>query len=154
LQQTLDYLHRYLEMEQIRTAHFRYRIEVDEELEPESIMLPPMLIQPFLENAIWHGPRPEGAPMDLFIRFQLSGKRLLCIIEDNGIGIGESMAQKKTEPMNHQSVGIENIRQRIQVLNKKYDFESTITIQDKNLLGNGSGTIVTLYLPIKNTFLS
>jgi ligand-binding sensor domain-containing protein len=154
LQQTLDYLHRYLEMEQIRTAHFRYRIEVDEELEPESIMLPPMLIQPFLENAIWHGPRPQDAPMDLFIRFQLSGKRLLCIIEDNGIGIGESMAQKKTEPMSHQSVGIENIRQRIQVLNKKYDFESTITIQDKNLLGNGSGTIVTLYLPIKNTFLS
>ena len=155
LQQTLDYLHRYLEMEQIRTAHFRYRIEVDEELEPESIMLPPMLIQPFLENAIWHGPRPQGAPMDLFIRFQLSGKRLLCIIEDNGIGIGESMAQKKTETMTHESVGIENIRQRIQVLNKKYDFESTITIQDKNLMpGNGSGTIVTLYLPIKNTFLS
>ncbi len=150
LQNTTDYLHRYLVMEQLRTSQFTYSIEVDEELQPKEIMLPPMLIQPFIENAIWHGASP-GREIQLHIRFLRENHQLICIVEDNGIGIQASLKKKVSQLSDH-SVGIDNIRQRIQLLNEKYDLHSSITIEDKSDLvpQNGTGTVVTLHLPIKN----
>jgi len=150
LQATIDYLQRYLEMEQIRTSNFTYQIHVDETLQPEDIMLPPMLIQPFIENAIWHNALPQDQKMELGIRFLGNNNELTCIIEDNGIGINASLKNKETRS-DHHSVGIENIRQRIHVLNEKYNLQSSITIQDKSTLEpyKGSGTIVTIN--IKNS---
>lgn len=149
LENTLDYLQRYLEMEEIRTDNFSYSIEVDPALEPGDIFLPPMLIQPFVENAIWHGQVPEK-PMQLFIRFLKRDGDLVCIIEDDGIGIEASLKNK--HEINHHSVGISNIRQRIQLLNEKYDLRSTVTVEDRSMLmpRNGTGTKVTLHLPVKN----
>ena len=149
LQNTLDYLKRYLEMEKIRTDHFSYSFEIDEELDPETIFLPPMLIQPFIENSIWHGQQP-GKPMQLLIRFKKQNHELICIVEDDGIGI-ETSLKNKVEP-NHHSVGIANIRQRIQLLNEKYNLRSTVLIEDKCELTTKkeTGTKVTLHLPVKN----
>ena len=149
LQNTIDYLQRYLEMEKIRTENFNYCLEVDEELEPEEIFLPPMLIQPFIENAIWHGQMPDKS-MKLFIRLLKKNNELICIVEDDGIGIEASLKNK--EELNHNSVGIANIRQRIQLLNEKYNLKSTVLIEDKSSLlsKNGTGTKVTLRLPVKN----
>jgi hypothetical protein len=67
LKDSIDYLKRYLEMEQIRTDHFSYSFEIDESLDPEETFLPPMLIQPFIENAIWHGQQP-GKRINLYRR--------------------------------------------------------------------------------------
>jgi len=152
LKNTIDYLRRYLEMEQIRTDHFTYLFEIDEELDPEDIFLPPMLIQPFIENAIWHGQQP-GKPMHLSIRFQKKNNQMICIVDDDGIGIETSLRNK--EQLNHQSVGIANIRQRIHLLNEKYKLNSTVQIEDKSdlLPKNGTGTRVTLHLPVKNVEL-
>jgi ligand-binding sensor domain-containing protein/signal transduction histidine kinase len=152
LRNTIDYLNRYLEMEQIRTNRFTYKIKTSNDLNPEDIYIPPMLIQPFIENAIWHGDPAEGRQMEIQIRFFPEGNALICIVEDNGIGI-EASLKKKEEKLTHHSVGIANIRQRIQVLNEKYNLKSTLTIDDKS---NGkttvdTGTIVTLSLPIKNS---
>jgi hypothetical protein len=79
---------------------------------------------------------------------------LLCIIEDDGIGIETSLKQKETH-LGHDSLGIDNIRQRIRVLNEKYNLQSTVTIEDKSNLmpKNGTGTIVKLRLPLKHTAL-
>lgn len=150
LEDTIDYLHRYLEMEQIRKNNFSYSIDVDGELHPGEILLPPMLIQPFIENAIWHGASLKK-DMQIDIGFQKKGDELICIIEDNGIGINESLKKKETLP-GEQSVGIINIRQRIALLNEKYNLSSTIKIEDKADLSpvTETGTIVTLYLSIKN----
>ena len=152
LQNTIDYLKRYLEMEQIRTSHFNYTIETDETLEQDDIFLPPMLIQPFIENAIWHGVLP-GKEMELNIHFRRKDQQLICIVEDNGIGVDTSLKNKRESPPDYQSLGITNVRQRIQVLNEKYNLQSSVTIEDKrNLPGyNETGTIVTLYLPVKNS---
>ena len=149
LQNTIDYLQRYLEMEKIRTENFSYCLEVDEELEPEEIFLPPMLIQPFIENAIWHGQTPDR-PMKLFVRLLKKNNELICVVEDDGIGIQASLKNK--EELNHNSVGIANIRQRIQLLNEKYNLKSTVLVEDKSALipKNGTGTRVTLCLPVKN----
>ena len=154
LQNTIDYLRRYLEMERIRATNFTHSIEVDRSLNQEEIQLPPMLIQPFIENAIWHGVTSLDKPMKIDIRFQKDDHQLLCVIEDDGIGIETSLKKKQTQ-IGHDSLGIDNIRQRIRVLNEKYNLQSTITIEDKSNVTpkNGTGTIVKLRLPIKNAAL-
>jgi LytS/YehU family sensor histidine kinase len=149
LADTVDYLERYIEMEKIRSSHFTYTIDVANDLNTDDVMVPPMLIQPFIENAIWHGASPKKN-MDIRISFRKKGNELICIVDDNGIGIEESLKQKQNiahEP----SVGIANIRQRIGLLNEKYNLQSTVYIEDKLTLPvtNGTGTIVTLHLPIK-----
>ena len=149
LEETIDYLQRYLEMEHIRKSNFTYTIDVDENLQPVEVFLPPMLIQPFIENAIWHGAIP-GKELHLNVKFKREQEALICIIDDDGMGIETSLKNKEPE-LNYQSVGISNIKQRIHVLNEKYNLKSTIEIEDKSSLHlNGdTGTIVTLHLPIK-----
>jgi len=149
LEDTIDYLRRYLEMEQIRKSNFSYTIDVDDDLQRNEIFLPPMLIQPFIENAIWHGAYPDKE-MDLTIQFKREQHELICIVEDDGIGVEASLKNKEPN-LTYQSIGIENIRQRIQVLNEKYNLQSTIDIKDKSglYLNRDTGTIVTLHLPIK-----
>jgi ligand-binding sensor domain-containing protein/two-component sensor histidine kinase len=150
LTETIDYLTRYLEMEKIRSDHFTYTVEVGEDLRPDDIMLPPMLIQPFIENAIWHGTAPKHK-MKIRIGFKKTGNELVCIVEDDGIGIEESL-RRKQGLASERSVGIENIKHRIELLNEKYNLRSSVRIDDKSKLGlnNGTGTIVTLHLPIKS----
>jgi ligand-binding sensor domain-containing protein/two-component sensor histidine kinase len=149
LADTVDYLERYIEMEKIRSSHFTYTMDVAKDLNTDDVMVPPMLIQPFIENAIWHGVVPKKN-MDIHISFRKKGNELICIVDDNGIGIEESLKQK--ENIAHEpSVGIANIKQRIGLLNEKYNLQSTVHIEDKLTLPitNGTGTIVTLHLPIK-----
>ena len=150
LENTIDYLQRYLEMEKIRTSNFTHTIDIDEDLIQSDIVLPPMLIQPFIENAIWHGAASPEDPMKIDIRFEKEQQQLLCVIDDNGIGIERSLKNKEAQ-LGHHPVGIDNIKQRIRVLNEKYNMQSTITIEDKSNLApkNGTGTIVKLRLPIK-----
>lgn len=149
LTDTIDYLERYIEMEKIRTDHFQYAIKTGEDLQPDEVLLPPMLIQPFIENAIWHGAAAKKE-MTINISFTKKENELICVVEDNGIGIEESLKRKENPPT-EPSVGISNIRQRIELLNEKYKLQSAIRIEDKSVLpGNsGTGTIVTLHLPIK-----
>jgi ligand-binding sensor domain-containing protein len=154
LQNTIDYLKRYLEMEQIRKSNFSYEIEVDESVPTEDVFLPPMLIQPFIENAIWHGPSGVNKPVELNIRFLTGKNELVCIVEDNGIGIQASLKNKYEQREvqdDHASLGIANVKQRIHVLNEKYNLHSRVTIEDKQTIPGceKSGTLVTLYLPMK-----
>ena len=152
LKNTIDYLQRYLEMEQIRTNRFTYDIKVSDDLNQEDTYIPPMLIQPFIENSIWHGELPEDELMQINISFTGKENELICKVEDNGIGI-EASLKKKEDRLNHHSLGIANIRQRMELLNEKYNLHSTLTIEDKSVSCNsiGTGTIATLRLPIKNT---
>jgi Histidine kinase/Two component regulator propeller len=149
LTDTVDYLERYIEMESIRNNQFTYKIDVAKELNTHEIMVPPMLIQPFIENAIWHG-SAQKKNITIQISFKQQGNQLICIVEDDGIGIEESLKRKK-DITHETSVGIDNIKQRIELLNEKYNLHSTIQIEDKLTLSpaNGTGTIVTLHLPIK-----
>jgi len=88
--------------------------------------------------------------MNIDIRFRKKGNELVCMVEDDGMGIEESL-KRKENTSNEPSVGIANIRQRIELLNEKYNLDSTIKIEDRSTLtnSNGTGTIVTLHLPIK-----
>ena len=150
LTETVDYLERYLEMERIRSDHFTYTIDISNDLNPDETMVHPMLIQPFIENAIWHG-SSHKKNMGINISFIKKGDELVCIVEDNGIGIQQSLKQKENTA-HEPSVGIANIKQRISLLNEKYNLQSAVHIEDKLSLrqNSGTGTVVTLHLPIKS----
>jgi len=136
----------------VRFADFNYHIEVQENLHPHEIKMAPMLIQPIVENAIWHGLLNIQGPKNLFLRFYAKNKKLFCIIEDNGIGINASLKNKSNSRVTHRSLGIENIRQRIAVLNEKYHIQYQLEIQDKQEWGNTheTGTIAFIRLPLEN----
>jgi signal transduction histidine kinase len=147
LQQNIEHLHRYLEIEKLRFDDFTYVITVDQELDATNIEIPAMLLQPLIENAIWHGLKPKQGNKKIDIRFLQRHDQLVCEIEDNGIGIDQSSQSKLHET--HHSVGIENIKDRIRLLNSKYDINSSLEIKD---LGGGdhatSGTLARLTLPL------
>ena len=149
LENTIDYLERYIEMEKIRNSKFSCVIEVDDQLQTDETMIPPMLIQPFLENAIWHGAIP-GKELQIRIYFKKEANRLICIVEDNGQGIETSLNSKKEMQVTHQSIGIANVKERIQVLNEKYKLNSELSIEDKSKNGSETGTIVKLYFPLQS----
>ncbi|HKZ67064.1 MAG TPA: two-component regulator propeller domain-containing protein [Chitinophagaceae bacterium] len=151
LRGTLDYLHRYIEMEQIRNGHFSYTIDVDKTLDTDETVLPPMLIQPFIENAIWHGTADDHRNININIGFKKQNNQLVCIIDDNGIGIKQSLQNKNGDMNGHHSVGIANIKNRIHLLNEEYKLQSSVTIEDKSKVpGNDeSGTLITLRLPLE-----
>ncbi len=146
LQQTIDYLQRYIELEKIRRNDFRFLIETDPALQPEEIFLPPMLIQPLLENAIWHG---KNKDLEIKMRFYIKQQQLICEVIDNGIGIEQSVLNKNKDK-NYHSIGISNIQQRIRLLSEKYNLRSDLTLLDRRY-NQETGTIATLRLPFKTS---
>jgi len=151
LRNTMDYLTRYIEMEKIRNPDFHFQMEVDAALDPDETILPPLLIQPFIENAIWHGMNGEEKEINILVEFRKKGDQLICTIEDDGIGIDQSTKMKNGKNGAHQSVSIANIQKRIELLNRKHDLQSSISIKDKNLEEeySGTGTIVSITLPLE-----
>jgi LytS/YehU family sensor histidine kinase len=149
LRQNIEYLESYLEMEQLRFPDFSFRIEVSGDLDLNEVRLAPMLIQPLVENAIWHGLLPKDADKWVRIQFYRDANQLVCEIEDNGIGIRQSLNNKTASHHPHRSVGISNIQQRIAVLNEKYRIRCSLNIRDKSDLPDrtDTGTIITLIFP-------
>lgn len=156
LRNTIEYLQRYIEMEKIRKADFTCTISAAAGLDLDGVMLPPMLIQPFIENAIWHGSSNMPGEITITVNFKKEKNQLVCTVDDNGIGINQSLENKKTnnwqeagKDETYHSVGIDNIKNRIGLLNEKYHLTSSVTIQDKSETGNETGTIVTLHLSLE-----
>ncbi len=151
LRSTIDYLHRYLEMEKIRNNDFTYSLTTDTLLDMDETVLPPMLIQPFLENAIWHGVTANRKNINIRVNFRKENEQLVCNVEDDGIGINKSLSNKMSNESTHTSVGISNVQDHIRLLNEKYNLHCSILVKDKqDIAGPGvSGTLVTLRLPYK-----
>ncbi|OCK51762.1 histidine kinase [Chryseobacterium sp. CBo1] len=131
-QQELDLLQNYLALEKTRFADkFDYEIEVDESLNTQSLKVPGMLIQPFLENAIWHGLRYRTEKGFLSLKFEKNKDSLNVFIEDNGIGIEESKKQKTEHQKSRKGRGMKNTLERIALLNDLYKQNIECRITDK-----------------------
>jgi tetratricopeptide (TPR) repeat protein len=146
-QQELDLLQNYLALEKTRFADkFDYEIEVDENLNMQNLQVPGMLIQPFLENAVWHGLRYRTEKGFLKLSFEKSKSHLKILIEDNGIGIEESKKQKTEHQKTREGRGMKNTLERIQLLNDLYKKEITCSVKDKE---NNNGVLVTIRINLK-----
>ena len=132
-------------MEKIRFDQFNYKIDTEAGLALDARMAP-MIVQPLVENAIWHGLKNRAGEKNLNIRFCRSGVQLVCEIDDNGIGIIQSQKNKLSSKPAHRSMGITNIEERIAVLNEKYKMNCSLSIRDKSelLQKDGSGTLAIL----------
>lgn len=138
----LELLKNYLALEKSRFQDkFDYEITVDEHLNSQNLQIPGMLIQPFLENAIWHGLRYKNEKGFLKLNFQKTNNQFNIKIEDNGIGIKESKNQKTEHQKNRNGRGMKNTLERIKLLNDLYEKNISCEVLDKE---NGGGVLVTL----------
>ena len=144
----LALLRAYLDLEHQRFQdQFEYSIQVDEDIDLQAYQIPPMLLQPYLENAIWHGLRYKK---DLgHLRMHLSqdpNKDLIITITDDGVGRTRSQELKSQHQMKtHQSKGMATTRDRIQILNSMYGNTLSVDIADAGYPGD-IGTRVTVRL--------
>ena len=146
LQQNIEYLHAYLEMEQLRfDDSFAFHIETNSNLDEEDTLVPSLMIQPLVENAIWHGLMHQAGDKHIAIRFHQNQDNIICSIEDNGIGINESERLKAFNKQPHRSVGLDNLRNRIKIINEKFDMNCTLDIVDRSEKDNRQqGTLAVL----------
>ncbi|MCR9250138.1 MAG: histidine kinase [bacterium] len=135
----------YLKLEHNRFRDkFNYTFEVDDEITLDSVEIPPMLIQPYIENAIWHGLRYKEEIGQLDVRFSLKDQKIIVEIADNGIGRKKSAELKTTNQKSHKSTGISNTQERVSIINKVYHKNYNVSVSDLN---EHEGTLVTIELP-------
>lgn len=144
----IDQLKKYLELEHQRFREkFDYTIVQDKSIDAETTLIPNMLIQPHIENAVWHGLRYKEEKGKLELSFQKKEALLEVTITDNGIGIAKSRLLKTDNQKIHQSRGISNTRERIELLNKIYKTGIVMKVEEINKDGE-TGTRVTISLPL------
>lgn len=151
LSQELEALRLYLEIEAIRfEKEFDYEIRVGEELEGEEIQIPPLILQPYVENAIWHGLLHSERPGRLLVDVRAEDGYLFCAIEDNGIGRQASERLKQESIVPRDSKGMRITAERIRLLHENGEGESPVRIidlYDEN--GEAKGTRVEIWLPVE-----
>jgi len=143
LREELQMLRLYIALEALRFEdNFTYSIDCAHDLDMEEYRVPPLLIQPFVENALWHGLLQKEGSRNLQIRFEVTpDDHLCCTIEDNGIG--RSAAGAYTRNSHHISKGIGVGAERIQALNRQYGQNNTLEIMDlQDTEGVSAGTRV------------
>lgn len=143
----IENLTEYLELEHLRFVDkFDFEINVDEKLDPETIWVPNMIVQPHLENAIWHGLRYKDGKGLLKMDFTLSGKIITITIDDDGIGPTKSSELKTHNQKAHQSRGLTNTKERMTLLNELYKTKMSFSVTEKK--SPETGTIVEITFPI------
>lgn len=142
LSSEIELLKSYAEFEQTKNDnHFDFFIEYPPHFNPENYSLPPMLLQPFVENAIKHGLLLQKKRGNLWIRFNEEDGNLICTIEDDGVGIEQSLEMQKESFAIHKSLGSKIVKERVQLLN-----ELGYRIEIKTMTRLPQGTIIQLII--------
>ncbi len=153
LEEEINFLELYLTMESLRFGNdFKYQVFAENALLEDDISVPSLIIQPFVENAIWHGLLHKEGNKNLTVRFYLSPAqdKLCCSIEDNGIGRKRAVTVEKKHhgDTRHESKGIRITQERLEML--KYQAKNIsvriIDKQEDNM--DDHGTLVMLELPL------
>ena len=152
LHDELEVLDLYISLEKLRFKNdMHYQFELNEELDPEEIMIPPMLIQPHIENAIWHGLRHKQGEkhLRLSINEAIPGY-LEVVIEDNGIGRKKSalISKNRIGGATHKSKGKQLSANRMEIFRKAYPLTSMIITDLEDRQGESEGTRITLRIPM------
>lgn len=152
LQKEILHLENYLSLEALRFEdEFLYELLVSSELDTKRYQVPSMIVQPFVENAIWHGLLPKkGADRKLTISFNAQNDHILCEIKDNGIGRDNAWKSNTSPGVNleKESLGIDITNKRLEDLKNIYKSTFRIEIIDLTEDNSPAGTLVRLQLPI------
>ncbi len=151
LSSELEALKLYIDMEMLRfTNKFTYQVFVDENVSADTLQVPPLIIQPYVENAIWHGLLHKESSGWLAISVMKSNDNMLqCTIEDNGIGRKKAKEMKSKSANANKSLGMKLTQERISMLNQHTSLNASIQIIDlADSNGEPTGTKVILKIPI------
>jgi len=143
LEEELDFLRNYVRLEELRMrGDFSWSVEADHALIEEEVLIPSLLVQPFVENAIWHGLALKEGVKRLTVRFTAQGDVVQCVIEDNGVGRSEEKAST-----GRRSLGLKLTGERLQLLTERMQRDGSFVIEDlKDDRGMALGTRVVLKL--------
>jgi|GEM_PF-241459 len=146
----IESLQNYLELEQLRFNQiFDFNIEKDIDIEDDTA-IPPLMLQPFVENAIIHGLMPKKGQGRIDVKFELSGDNLTCTITDDGIGIDKSRQMKENSVSVHKSMALDITRKRLEMIKAMTSRKADVDISERtDDSGNVTGTQVVLTLPIQ-----
>jgi tetratricopeptide (TPR) repeat protein len=148
LQNEIDVLNDYLELTRLRFPEkFTFEIEVDEQIDVAECEIPPMLLQPFVENAVLHGLAAKESDGRIGIRFLRKQEMIECVIEDNGLGRKQAMEKKLHS---HKSTGMLVTEERLKAFGEQNEVKANLQIIDLfDNFGNACGTRVILDIPMQ-----
>jgi sensor histidine kinase YesM len=142
----------YIEMEALRFANkFGYEITIDDNIDIENTDIPPMLLQPYVENAIWHGLMQYNGEGKISLLFSRKDNILKVTIDDNGIGRDLAQRMKSKSAIEHKSHGMKVTEERIEMINRIFETHASVEIIDKlGDTGIAFGTKVNIEIPLKD----
>jgi LytS/YehU family sensor histidine kinase len=147
IEEELSMMRLYLDLEKVRFNNaFDYNIHIEKDLDITSLNMPPLIIQPFVENAVWHGLMHKDDPGFLSISIRTNNNILICEITDNGIGRKRAYEFKSKSVEIKKSMGIEITKKRLELLNGSFEPSSFIEIhdlQDKSGIASGTKVVLT-----------
>jgi len=152
LEDELEMLSLYLDMEKLRFKDsFDYSITFTNSIDDGNVFVPPLLLQPFVENAIWHGLMHKEGHGHLEIELSIDKKILTCAITDNGVGRNKATELKSKSAEKQKSMGLQITTERLALLNKDHDEPTFFNIEDiTDNKGKPAGTRVVLKMNYKN----
>lgn len=149
LENELEIIVSYMELEKMRYLKaFTYNIVVDPQVNVQATMVPPLILQPFVENSIKHGFVNQGISYNMLIKIGVKSDMLFCDIVDNGIGLSVNAAHCNTSGFKRESLGLKLTEDRLRIINEINRTCASFTIRDAKEENPGStGTVVSLFLP-------
>jgi len=151
LRKEINLLELYLSLENLRIPDLKYAIEIDPAIDSNRITIPNMMLQPYIENAIWHGLSHKKGERNLKIRISKNEDSIVCEVEDNGVGRKLSAELKSLYRKEHRSRGMELLSKRFNLLSKEYGSEIQTTVEDLHDNGTATGTRVAITVPYSLT---
>jgi ligand-binding sensor domain-containing protein/predicted acetyltransferase len=139
----------YLELESMRFSKlFYYAINIDPSIDTDEITIPAFLVQPFVENAVWHGLMQKKGERSVTINFTAEDEVLRCTIQDNGIGRNAASKINKKRDKTYQSMGLKITRERIELLKRQNNIYNLTIQDDVDEKGDALGTTVRITMPL------
>lgn len=146
LNQELIAVENYLKLQNIEeNKSYEYRVIVDDSIDRSIFNIPPMLIQPFIENAVEHGFENDQETRKIDVHLNYLNKKLICTITDNGMGIN---FQRENKIQDKKSLATTITSERLNILSKDFNMEGSIALEDRQK-DEQRGTVVTLVIPYK-----
>jgi LytS/YehU family sensor histidine kinase len=151
LENEIEALKLYLELEAVRFDHqFTYKIKIDEKLDIAALKVPPLIIQPYAENAIWHGLMHKEEEGHLLVELVEDGEFLICRIIDDGVGRQKAAELKSKSASTHKSMGMKITADRITTMKQKKSNQNNIQITDLvQADGTPAGTCVEIKISLQ-----
>lgn len=147
LQKEIDFLELYLSLEKLRLPDLQFSVTTDPSINKDETLIPNMILQPYIENALWHGLSPKSSDRKLEVSIQKQNGNVVYDVKDNGVGRKRSAELKTFYRKGHKSKGVELLAKRFKLLSEEFGSDITAEVMDVMNNGEACGTEVTIIVP-------